>query len=133
MAGAESYVVSAWVDGELRFYAGSAVGSADARIQSIRVGDHAAYLRGRDEARPGPVTVVKRTAFRDFESALVDEVLEVALRGPEQRVRGGPYSNVKLCGAQKDEHAEHEHERCCTNMPQRLQTVINNGGGPTRY
>ena len=124
MPEAESYLVSAWVDGELRSYAGSALGSADARIQSIRAGHHAAYLRGKGEARPGEVTVVKRTPFRDFESALVDEVLEVALRGADdQRVRGGPYSNVKLTGCQRDELA----------ALRRLQTVIDNGGGPTRY
>ncbi len=104
----ESYIAMATVDDEERRYSGAARlanGGAEERRVRIASGISGAYLRPKGLPSPSSaVTLETTTPHASFQAACVDEVVSVLfgrIRG--ERIRGGPYSNVKLNSAQKKE------------------------------
>jgi len=141
----ELYVVEASVGGEKRRYVGI---SKDAlqRIHQLRLGNGGSFLREKGALRPGIISIISIRTLVTRKNALIWELVTVAqLHAAGFRVRGACWSNVKL-GATRDElkavarivaNSDDPTEAIADishmSMPLRLQTVIDNGGGPTRF
>jgi len=101
-----SYVAEGCVDGERRFYTGASP-HVHERVERFNFGLSGAYLRPKGAAAPTPPVVLLDAYLRAHdlrEHALLEEVLDFALlRLRGERVRGGPYSNVKWTDGQKSE------------------------------
>ncbi len=100
---AQLYVCEAFVKGERRRYVGVAT-DAEERIHRIKLGKSASFLRAKGAKRPGTVDTIKVEQYATRENALFWELVEVLrLANSGFRVRGGPYSSVKLGGVLRDE------------------------------